>query len=130
LALNAWITETSELTLSDNLGIESGDMHRMTENANWLLYCLIEISKDFDRMDLLDELSNLRKRIMYGVREELLDLVKIKGIGRIRSRILYKHGIKNLEDLSKVQVNELAQIDKIGKTLADNIKSELKKVRY
>ncbi|MCH6585930.1 MAG: DEAD/DEAH box helicase [Thaumarchaeota archaeon] len=129
LALHAWITESSELSLSDSLGIESGDMHRMTETANWLSYCLREISKHVERADLLEELGNLRKRIVYGIREELLELVRVKGIGRVRARILYKHGIKNLDDLGKIPVNKLAEIDKIGSTLADNIKSELRKVR-
>ncbi|MDH3361825.1 MAG: DEAD/DEAH box helicase [Nitrosopumilus sp.] len=129
LALQAWITESSELSLSDSLGIESGDMHRMTENADWLVYCLREISKHVKRADLLEELGDLRNRIAYGIREELLDLVQIKGIGRVRSRILYKHGVKNLDDLRKIPVSKLAKIDKIGLTLADNIKTELRKVR-
>lgn len=129
LALQAWITESSELSLSDNLGIESGDMHRMVETADWLTYCLREISKHVERADLLDELENLRRRIIYGIKEELLDLVKVKGIGRVRARVLYKHGIKSLDDLSKIPVNKLAEIDKIGSTIADNIKSELQKVR-
>ena len=129
LALHAWITESSELSLSDSLGVESGDMHRMTETANWLSYCLREISKHVERADLLEELDNLRKRIVYGIREELLELVKVKGIGRVRARILYKHKIKNLDDLAKIPVNKLAEIDKIGSTLANNIKSELRKVR-
>jgi len=130
LALQSWITESSETTLSDNLGIESGDMHRMVENANWLIYCLREIAKHVERADLLEELENLRRRIVYGIREELLELVKVKGIGRKRARTLFKHHIKTLDDLTKIPVNKLAEIDKIGLTLADNIKSELKKVRY
>ncbi len=129
LALQAWITESSELALSDNLGIESGDMHRMVETADWLTYCLREISKHVERVDLLDELENLRRRITYGIREELLDLVKVKGVGRVRARVLCKHGIKTLDDLAKIPVNKLAEIDKIGSTIADNIKSELRKVR-
>ena len=129
LALQSWITESTELSLSDSLGIESGDMHRMTENANWLSYCLREISKHVERADLLEELSDLRNRIVYGIREELLDLVRVKGIGRVRARILFKHGIKNLDDLRKIPVNKLAEIDKIGSTIADNIKAELRKVR-
>ena len=129
LALQSWLTESTELFLSDSLGIESGDMHRMTENADWLIYCLREISKHVERADLLEELDDLRKRVVYGIREELLDLVKIKGIGRVRSRILYKHGIKNLDDLAKIPVNKLAEIDKIGSTIADNIKTELRKLR-
>jgi len=130
LALQAWITESSELSMSDSFSIESGDMHRMAEMANWLSYCLREISKHVDRADLLEELDDLRKRIVYGIREELLDLVRVKGIGRVRARILYKHKIKNLDDLAKIPVNKLAEIDKIGSTIADNIKSELRKVRY
>ena len=129
LALQSWITESSELSLSDSLGIESGDMHRIAETADWLSYCLREISKHVERADLLDELENLRRRIVYGIRGELLDLVKVKGIGRIRARMLYKHGIKTLDDLAKIPVNKLAEIDKIGSTIADNIKSELRKVR-
>jgi len=129
LALQSWITESTELSLSDSLGIESGDMHRMIENANWLSYCFREISKHVERADLLEELSDLRNRIVYGIREELLDLVRVKGIGRVRSRILFKHGIKNLDDLRKIPVNKLGEIDKIGSTIADNIKAELRKVR-
>ena len=129
LALQSWITESTELSLSDSLGIESGDMHRMTENANWLSYCLREISKHVERADLLEELGDLRKRVVYGIREELLDLVRVKGIGRVRARILFKHGIKNLDDLRKIPVNKLAEIDKIGSTIADNVKAELRRVR-
>ena len=129
IALHSWITESSEISLSDNLKIESGDMHRMVETADWLLYCLRELAKQLERADLLEELDTIRKRIVYGIREELLDLVKIKGIGRIRARTLYKHGIKNLDDLSEIPVKKLAEIDKIGSTLADNIKSQLRKDR-
>ncbi len=129
LALDAWITESSEMSLSDNLKIESGDMHRMAQTADWLLYCLRELAKQLERVDLLDELDIIRKRINYGIREELLELVKIKGIGRVRARKLFKHGIKNLDDLSAIPVKKLEEIDKIGSTLADNIKSQLRKGR-
>ncbi len=129
IALQSWITESSEVSLSDNLKIESGDMHRMVETADWLVYCIRELAKQLERADLLDELDIIRKRIKYGIREELIELVKIKGIGRIRARKLFKHGIKNLDDLSSIPVKKLAEIDKIGSTLADNIKSQLRKGR-
>jgi len=59
-----------------------------------------------------------------------LDLVRVKGIGRIRARVLFKNNIKNLDDLANIPVDKLAEIDKIGLTIANNIKAELKKVRY
>ena len=129
LALNSWISESSEIHLSDNLGIESGDMHRMTDTADWLVYCLYELAKLVDRADLLEELTVLRKRLSYGIKEELVELVQIRGIGRVRARRLYDHGIKTITDLQTIPVNKLAEIDKIGPTIADNIKSQLKKVR-
>ena len=129
LALQSWITEASELSIADTLGIESGDMHRMTENANWLSYCLREIAKHTDRADLLEEFDDLQKRIDYGVKEELVGLVKVKGIGRVRARALFKHRIRSIDELRKIPASRLAKIDKIGASIADNIKAELRKVR-
>lgn len=128
LAMHSWINESSEISLSDNLGIESGDMHRMTDNADWLAYSLYELAKLEKRDNLLDELSVLRQRITYGIKEELVELVKIRGIGRIRARTLYKNGIKNLHDLSEISLDNLAKIEKIGLSVAENIKTQLKKV--
>jgi helicase len=127
LAMHAWISESSEISLSDTLNVEAGDTHRMVENGNWLVYCIYELTKLVGRADLLDELTVLRKRLVYGIKEELIELVKIKGIGRVRARRLYRNNIKTLSDLSKIPVNKLAEIDKIGPTLAENIKSQLRK---
>lgn len=129
LALHHWINEYSEVQLSDRLNVESGDMHRMVDNADWLLHCLYEIAKLLERTDLLEEISTLRKRVAYGIKEELVDLTQIRGIGRVRARKLYGHGIKTLDDLKKITRENLADIDKIGPVLADNIKSQLAKVR-
>ena len=125
LALDLWANEGTEVNLSDQLGIESGDMHRMVETADWLVYSLREISREFRRQDLVKELDILRKRIRYGIKKELLDLVKIRGIGRIRARMLYKNNIKNRSDLKKIHIDKLAKIDKIGVTIAKSIKSQL-----
>lgn len=127
LAIHAWINESSEILLSDNLGIESGDMHRMAETSDWLVHSLYELAKLESRDDILDELNILRQRISYGIKEELSELVKIRGIGRIRSRILFKNNIRTLSDLSKIPIKDLAKIDKIGSSLAENIKAKLQK---
>jgi helicase len=126
LAMDLWIREGTEIDLSDQLGIESGDMHRMIETANWLVYSLRELSRLLGRVDLINELHILRQRIVYGIKEELIDLVKIKGVGRVRARKLYNNNIRSRRDLALTPVNQLAAIDKIGMTVANNIKSQLK----
>lgn len=129
LAIHAWINESSEIFLSDNFGIESGDMHRMAETADWLIHALYEIAKLEKKDEILTEIDSLRSRVVYGIKGELVDLVQIKGIGRVRARILFKNGIKTTEDLTKISVEKLAKMDKIGPLVAENIKTHLKKIR-
>lgn len=129
LAMHAWINESSEIFLSDNFGIESGDMHRMAETADWLIHALYEIAKLEKKDEILTEIDSLRSRVVYGIKDELVDLVQIKGIGRVRARILFKNGIKTTEDLTKISVEKLAKMDKIGPLVAENIKTHLKKIR-
>ncbi len=129
LAMHSWINESTEIFLSDNLGIESGDMYRMSESADWLIHALYELAKLEKRDDILKGLNILQTRIEYGIKEELADLVKVRGIGRVRARILFKNGIKTLEQLAEIPIEKLAKMDKIGSVIAENIKTQLKKVR-
>ena len=78
---------------------------------------------------MVKELDILRKRIVYGIKHELIDLVRIRNVGRIRARILYKNGYKNRTALKKAPLEKLAEIDKIGMTIAKSIKSQVEKVR-
>ena len=71
----------------------------------------------------------MRTRITYGIKEELIEFVRVKGIGRVRARILFKNGIKGLDELTTTPIEKLAKIDKIGPVIAENIKTQLKKVR-
>ncbi len=129
IALNEWINESSYTKISDSLGLESGDMYRMVENADWLFYCMRELSKHIDRGDLLEELDVLRTRIKYGIKSDLLDLVRVKGIGRARARKLHKSGIKTATALGRTPATKLAKIDKIGPKLADKLKVSAQRVR-
>ncbi|MDC8452324.1 MAG: helix-hairpin-helix domain-containing protein, partial [Candidatus Nitrosotalea sp.] len=97
--------------------------------SDWLIHALYEIAKLEKKDEILSEIDALRSRIVYGIKEELVDLVKVKGIGRVRARILFKNGIKTTEDLSKISIERLAKIDKIGPVIAENIKTHLKKIR-
>ena len=126
-ALCEWIEETSEKILSDKMGVEPGDMHRMVEMTDWLAYSLYEVAKILRREDILPELYNLRTRIRYGVREELLPLVALEGIGRVRARSLYAAGITDVGKISRVPQNKLANIPKIGAAVAEKLKDQLKK---
>ena len=109
------------------MGVEPGDMHRMVEMTDWLAYSLYEVAKILRREDILPELYNLRTRIRYGVKEELLSLVALEGIGRVRARSLYAAGITDVGKISRVPQNKLANIPKIGAAVAEKLKDQLRK---
>ncbi|AFU57674.1 ski2-like helicase [Candidatus Nitrososphaera gargensis Ga9.2] len=126
-ALCEWMEETSDKVLGDKLGVEPGDMHRMVETGEWLAYSLYEMAKLLRREDLLAELYNLRTRIRYGVKEELLPLVALEGIGRVRARALYSAGLTDIGKIAKAPEAKLAGIPKIGPAVAEKLKDQLNK---
>ena len=126
-ALCCWIEETTEKVLSDKIGVEPGDMHRMVEMANWLAYSLYEVAKLLRREDLMPELYNLRTRIRYGVKEELLPLVVLEGIGRVKARALYNAGFTDVAKIAKASHAKLASVPKIGPAAAEKLKHQLGK---
>lgn len=126
-AICEWIEETSDKTLGDKMGVEPGDMHRIVEMGEWLAYSLYEVAKLLRREDLLPELYNLRTRIRYGVKEELLPLVALEGIGRVRARALHAAGLTDMGKLAKAPQSKIASISKIGQAVAEKLKDQLKK---
>jgi hypothetical protein len=47
-------------------------------------------------------------RVRYGIKEELLELAALEGVGRIRARMLFKHGYHTLADLKPATAEHLA----------------------
>ena len=144
LILYKWIDAMTYQDMSDHFDAEPGDIFYIKENAKDLVYIFTEIIKfwrDYAKenkqkkivseyQSLIDELDLLKLQIQHGVPEKYLELVKIKQIGRVRAQIFYKNGFKNRLDLEKAKIEKLAKIDKIGLTIANNIKAELTKIRY
>jgi helicase len=126
LALNAWINERTEQYLLEKYSIEPGDLHRLVDNADWLLYSLGELSTLFGRADLAVESEILRSRVRYGIRPQLIELTKLEGIGRVRARSLYSSGYTSIEKLEQAPVERLAAVPKIGNAVANQIKQQLK----
>ena len=124
-ALHKWINESSDRVLSDRIGIEPGDMHRIVEVAEWLAFSLYEIAKLLRRRDLLPEIQNLRLRIKHGVKEELLALVRLKGIGRVRARSLFAAGFSDPTKIANAANEQLSAISNIGPGIAKSIKEQL-----
>lgn len=126
MLLNDWVNEMSEDYLGERYDIGPGDLYMLVETADWLLYSADEILKITGApSDVRREIGKLRGRVKYGVREELLELVRLEGIGRVRSRLLYDAGFRTLQDLRRASIESITRVKGIGRDLAVKIKKQL-----
>ncbi len=123
--LASWIEETSEEDLLRNHNVEPGDLLRLTQTADWLFYATDELAKLFQHKDLLKRLDKLRTRIQGGIKEELIELVQLEGVGRVRARMLYNNGFQTLADLKKASLSSLIAVPTIGTIVAKKIKDQV-----
>jgi helicase len=123
--LQDWISETTEKDITERYNVGMGDVHRFVQSAEWLTYAASEISRITNATSHISFLHNLRSRLRYGVRSDILELVGLRGVGRVRGRMLHSHNLVNLPDLYKVPVEELARIPTIGTSIAESIKKQL-----
>jgi len=122
LMLLDWIEEHDEEDLFEKFGIRPGELRVKLDNADWLLYSSVELAR-IEKLKILPEINKIRTRVMYGVKPELLTLLRLKDIGRVRARKLYNNGIKDLGDIKKADVKKLASI--IGSKLAVSVKTQV-----
>ena len=125
LVLHHWIDGMTYYDMSEKFNSEPGDVFQIRQNAEQLAYVIREIARFWKNQVLVDELDTLRQRIRHGVPEKYLDLVRIKNVGRVRAKMLYKYNFHNRVVLRKVSLEKLAAIDKIGMTIAKSIKLQI-----
>ncbi|MHA1211972.1 MAG: ATP-dependent DNA helicase [Candidatus Heimdallarchaeota archaeon] len=130
LLLQQWIEEKPEDALIVRFNVGSGDIMYITDNAKWLLYAASEIGKLFGFSNILKSIREIHTRVAHGIKRELVPLVKLKGIGRVRARMLYNSGFKSIASLRKAEPRELARIPSIGPEIVRSIKEQLDDPMY
>ena len=123
--LKSWIQEISEDEMIGKFRVQPGDLYRIMDSAKWLLHASHELARLFKHKDILPNLSELMERTRKGVKKELLPLVRLEGIGRVRARILYDAGMKTIEDLKRAPIKRLTSVPLIGLRLAKKIKDQV-----
>ena len=123
MMFNAWMNEADDEYLMSTYNIRPGETRVKLGIADWLLTTAAEIARILDHKDLLKHINKAKIRVRYGIKEELLALIKLKGIGRARARKLYQHNLKDLGDVRKAPLISLSQI--IGPALAKKVKEQI-----
>ncbi|MEM2848942.1 MAG: DEAD/DEAH box helicase [Candidatus Bathyarchaeia archaeon] len=125
LVLYDWMNEQPENAILEKYDVEPGDLYRIISSAEWLLYAAQELSKLMTLENLSSKIRVLRERVKFGVKEELLPLIFLEGVGRVRARALYNAGYRAIEDLKRASIEELMRIPTIGGKISRKIKEQV-----
>ncbi|MCL5433646.1 MAG: DEAD/DEAH box helicase [Candidatus Marsarchaeota archaeon] len=116
LMLKDWVEEEREDEIIAKYHTTPGELHTKIMNADWIIYSTIELAKLIKKN--IHELINARIRLRYGVKEELLDLIRLEQIGRVRARLLYDNKIKKVSDIKN---NKQLVYKLLGKEVSEKI---------
>lgn len=119
-----WIHETSEDAILNAHRVEPGDLMRLVQISDWLLYSAHDLAELFGHKDLRKPLGQLKLRVEKGTKADVIPLLGLQGVGRVRARALHNGGFKTVEDIRKASPSELAAIPFIGNKLAKKIKEQ------
>lgn len=118
-----WIEEYDEEALLEKWGIKPGEVRAKLSSCDWLLYTAHELARILALQPLLSPIARVRVRVKYGAKEELLPLLQLRDIGRIRARKLYNNKIQTVGDVRQADLGILSTL--IGKATAESIKNQV-----
>jgi len=95
LVVQAWMEEESLEAIEEEWGVQPGDLRSRVELLEWLLFSMRRIlmeDGDLARMNrgahktLFESVDETHRRVRFGCKADLLGLVAIRGVGRVRAR--------------------------------------------
>ena len=112
LVLQSWMEEETMSSIEKGWGVQPGDLRSRVELAEWLLYASRRIVVEDDEMSsmdikshetLIEAIGEVRSRVRYGCKSDILGLVSLKGIGRVRAREMSKLlGVSMVSDVAEL----------------------------
>ena len=124
LLLVDWVREKSENEICLKFGIGEGDIRAIADIAEWIMHVATQLARILD-LKGAKEAAELEKRIHYGAGPDLMDLLDIRSIGRVRARRLYEAGFRSTADLAGADPEKVAAL--LGPKVAERIFKQIGK---
>ncbi len=119
--LGKWMDEAPEETILAEYGVRPGELKAKLDTADWLLYGMSELAQllGAERREFI----RARIRMKHGVKAELVPLLRMRGIGRVRARALFNNGLTSLQLINAAPETKLAAL--LGVKVAARVKEQL-----
>jgi helicase len=123
MVLFDWSREIPEATICERYSIGPGDIYNILESANWLLHASSRLSHMF-RGIFSSSIQEYEYCMKHGIKRELIPLVRIRNIGRVRARRLYNNGFTSPEKILMAGEDQITPI--LGHGVTSQIFRDLK----
>jgi ATP-dependent DNA helicase len=117
-----WINEVSEKEITDKYNVGPGDIRNLVDTVQWISHALAEVAA-YLKVPSKRLARDLTERVQYGINRELLDLVQLKNIGRVRGRKLFNAGFQSRKDVKNAPFETIATL--LGPAVATDIFEQL-----
>lgn len=122
MLLSDWTDEMPDAKICERYSVGPGDVFGMVESVNWLLHATAELSRMFAPA-FHQQIHDYETCMKNGIRRELLPLVKLRGIGRVRARRLFNNSITSPDAVRAAGIESVTRI--IGRGIAEQIFAQL-----
>jgi ATP-dependent DNA helicase len=113
-----WSHELSDTMICERYSVGPGDIYSMVESVNWLLHATSRLTAMFSPK-FRTQIREFEFCMKYGVKRELLPLVKLRNIGRVRARRLFNSGITSPEGIQAAGYEKISSL--LGKGIAGQL---------
>ncbi|MCK9578848.1 MAG: ATP-dependent DNA helicase [Methanoregula sp.] len=122
MLLSDWADEMPDAKICERYSVGPGDVFGMVESVNWLLHATAELARMFAPA-FHPQVRDYETCMKNGIRRELLPLVKLRGIGRVRARRLFNNSITSPDAVRVAGIESVTRI--IGRGIAEQIFAQL-----
>ena len=126
MLLSDWTDELGDDTICTRYGVGPGDIYNAVQGIGWLLHASGRLAR-LVAPEYQGAVEETTLRVRHGIRRELIPLVRVKGIGRVRARRLFTNGITGPEALAAADPSVVGRI--VGGKTAESIIRAAKAVR-
>jgi len=118
MLLSDWTDELSDTKICERYSVGPGDIYGMVESVTWLLHASTELARMFATV-FHAKVREYEICMKNGSRRELLPLIRLRGIGRVRARRLFNSRMTTPEEILAHGIEEVTKI--LGRSVAEQI---------
>jgi helicase len=122
MLVHDWINEVSEKEITENYNVGPGDIRNLVDTVQWMSHALAELAA-YLKVPSKRQARELTERVQFGINRELLDLVQLKNIGRVRGRKLFDAGFSSRKDVKNAPFGTIATL--LGPAIAADVFEQL-----